>query len=52
MAVFLGGACAWVTAWVPGPFHPGTIDVAGLVVLTAALAVGRQAAVQAGAGAR
>ncbi len=52
MAVFLGGTCAWVTAWVPGPFHPGTIDVAGLVVLTAALAVGRQAAVQAGAGAR
>jgi hypothetical protein len=52
MAVFLGGACAWVTAWIPRPFHPGAIDVAGLVILTLALAVARQAASQAGAGAR
>jgi len=52
MAVFLGGAGAWVIAWVPRPYHPGTIDVAGLVVLTLSLAVARQAAGQAGAGAR
>jgi hypothetical protein len=57
MAVFLAGACAWVAApygagQVPGPFHPGAIDAAGLVVLILGLAVGRQAAAQAGAGAR
>jgi hypothetical protein len=60
MAVFLAGACAWVAVPLgaygadraPGPFHSGAIDAAGLVVLILALAVGRQAAAQAGAGAR
>jgi hypothetical protein len=54
MAVFVAGACAWVT--VPpgayGLFRPGAIDVAGLALLTLALAVARQAAGQARAGAR
>ena len=53
MAVFLAGACAWVLARAPGAmFRPGLIDVAGLVVLALALAVARQAAGQARAGAR
>lgn len=57
MAVFLAGACAWVAApygagQVPGLFHPGAIDAAGLAVLILGLAAGRQAAAQAGAGAR
>jgi hypothetical protein len=53
MALFLAGACAWVFAAAPGAmFRPGAIDVAGLAVLTLALAVARQAAGQAGAGAR
>ena len=52
MAVFLAGACAWVTARATGPFRPGTIDAAGLAVLTLALTVGRQAATQARVGAR
>jgi hypothetical protein len=60
MAVFLAGACAWVAGPLgaygagraPGPFHSGAIDAAGLVVLILALAAGRQAAAQAGAGAR
>jgi hypothetical protein len=47
MAVFLGGGCAWTADRTPRPgnlFHAGVIDVAGLVVMTLALAVGRQAA--------
>jgi len=61
MAVFFAGACAWVAAPLgasgagraPGAmFRPGLIDVAGLVVLALALAVARQAAGQARAGAR
>jgi hypothetical protein len=55
MAVFLAGCCAWITDRVPGPgnlFHPGAIDVAGVTVLTVALAVARQAARQARVGAR
>ena len=59
MAAFLGGGCAWVADRTPrdgtGPgnlFHAGAIDVAGLVVMTLALAVARQAARQARAGAR
>ena len=56
---FGGGGCAWVADRTPGDgtgpgtlFHPGAIDVAGLVVMTLALAVARQAARQARAGAR
>jgi hypothetical protein len=60
MAVFVAGACAWVTVPLgafgagraPGLFRPGAIDVAGLAVLTVALAVARQATIQARAGAR
>jgi hypothetical protein len=60
MAVFVAGACAWLAVPLgafgagpaPGLFRPGAIDVAGLAVLTLALAVARQATVQAGAGAR
>jgi hypothetical protein len=55
MAVFLAGCCAWITDRVPGPgnlFHPGAIDVAGAAVMAAALAVARQAARRARAGAR
>ena len=47
MAVFLGGGCAWTADRTPRPgnlFHAGVIDVAGLVVMTLALAVGLQAA--------
>ena len=47
MAVFLGGGCAWIADRTPRPgnlFHAGVIDVAGLVVMTVALAVGLQAA--------
>ena len=50
MAVFLAGACAWIADRTPRPgtlFHAGAIDVAGLVVMTLALAVGQQAARQA-----
>ena len=53
MAVFLGGACAWVTdrAAAPGSlFHAGAIDVAGLAVMALALAVARQAARRPAAG--
>jgi len=55
MAVFLGGGCAWIADRTPRPgnlFHAGAIDVAGLVVMTLALAVGQRAARQAQAGAR
>ena len=54
VAVFLGGCCAWITDRAPQPgnlVHPGAIDVAGAVVMAAALAVARQAARQARAGA-
>jgi hypothetical protein len=54
MAVFLGGCCAWITDRTPGPgnlFHPGAIDVAGAVVMGAALAVAQRAARQARAAA-
>jgi hypothetical protein len=54
MAVFLGGCCAWIIDRAPGPgnlFHPGAIDVAGTVVMTAALAVAWQAVGQARTGA-
>jgi hypothetical protein len=54
MAVFLGGCCAWIIDRAPGPgnlFHPGAIDVAGAAVMAVALAVARQAARQARAGA-
>lgn len=47
MAVFLGACCAWVADRVPGPgnlFRAGTIDVAGVVVMTVALAAAWQAA--------
>lgn len=50
MAVFLGGGGAWIADRTPRPgnlFHAGAIDVAGLVVMTLALAVGQQAARQA-----
>jgi hypothetical protein len=58
MAVFVAGA--WLTVPLgafgagraPGLFRPGAIDVAGLAVLTLALAVARQATIQARAGAR
>ena len=47
MAVFLGGAGAWITDRAAGPgtlFHPGAIDAAGAVVMAGALAVAGQAA--------
>ncbi len=47
MAVFLGACWAWVADGVPGPgnlFRAGTIDVAGVVVMTVALAAAWQAA--------
>jgi hypothetical protein len=53
MTVFLGGCGAWIIDRAPGPgnlFHPGVIDVAGAVVMAAALAVARQAARRAQAG--
>jgi hypothetical protein len=46
MVAFLLGACCWVVVGGPGPrglFRTGTVDVAGLAVMTAALAVGWQA---------
>ena len=55
MAVFLGGCCAWIAGRAPGPgnlFHPGVIDVAGVAVMTVALAIARQAARQARTGVR
>jgi hypothetical protein len=50
MVVFLGGCCAWIADREPGPgnlFHAGAIDVAGVAIMTLALAVARQAARQA-----
>jgi hypothetical protein len=55
MAVFLGGCCAWITDRAAGPanlFRPGTIDLAGAVVMAVALALAGQAARQARAAAR
>jgi hypothetical protein len=46
MIVFLLGACAWIVDGGSGPanlFHAGAIDVAGLVVMAAAVAVARRA---------
>jgi hypothetical protein len=39
MAVFLAAAWLWMSDGDRGLFHPGIIDVAGLAVMTAALAV-------------
>jgi hypothetical protein len=50
MVVFLAGCCSWLVAGGPGPrnlFQAGAIDVAGVAVMTIALAVARQAAHQA-----
>jgi len=55
MAVFLGGCCAWIADRAPGPgnlFHAGAIDLAGVAVMIAILAVARQAARQAARHAR
>ncbi len=60
MTVFLGGCFTWltgagITGRAPEPaslFHPGAIDVAGSVVMAAALAAARQAARRAGQAAR
>ena len=55
MAVFLGGCCAWIADRAPGPgnlFHAGAIDLAGVAVMIAILAVARQAARQAASHAR
>src|SRR6266571_695061 len=44
MAVFLAAGGAWIADRTPRPgslFHPGAIDVAGLAVMTLALAVGQ-----------
>jgi hypothetical protein len=50
MAVFLTGCCWWIAGRGQGPgnlFRAGTIDVAGVAVMTTALAVAHQAAHQA-----
>ena len=55
MAVFLAAGGAWIADRTPRPgnlFHAGAIDVAGLVVMTLALAVGQQAARRARAAGR
>jgi hypothetical protein len=47
MTVFLAGCCCWLAAgdWAQhDPFHFGTIDVAGIAVMTVALAVAQHAA--------
>jgi hypothetical protein len=47
MVVFLSACLAWIVDGGPGPrnlFHAGAIDVAGMVVLTIALAVAQRAA--------
>jgi uncharacterized membrane protein len=46
MLTFLTGACAWVMNGGPGPrnlFHAGTIDMAGIIVMVATLAVSYRA---------
>ena len=46
MLAFLLGSCAWVINGVPGPkdlFHTGAIDVAGILAMAAAVAVGHRA---------
>ncbi len=50
MAVFLTGCGWWIAGRGQGPgnlFHAGAIDVAGVAVMTSALAVAQQAAHQA-----
>jgi len=50
MAVFLAASCLWLGDGAAGPrnlFHAGTIDVAGVAVMTVALAVAQQSAAQA-----
>ncbi len=46
MFAFLLGACTWVVSGGPGPrdlFHAGAIDMAAIIVMTAALAVAYRA---------
>jgi hypothetical protein len=46
MVAFLLGSCAWVIDGVPGPrnlFHTGAIDVAGILAIAMAVAVGHRA---------
>jgi len=46
MFAFLLGACTWVVSGGPGPgrlFHAGAIDMAAIIVMTAALAVAHRA---------
>jgi hypothetical protein len=46
MVAFLLGSCAWVIDGVPGPrnlFHTGAIDVAGILAMAMAVAVGHRA---------
>jgi hypothetical protein len=46
MLVFLGASCAWIVDGGPGPrnlFHAGVIDVAGLIVMAASVAVAYRA---------
>jgi hypothetical protein len=46
MFAFLLGACTWVISGGPGPrhlFHAGAIDMAAIIVMTAALAVAHRA---------
>ncbi|MGA2530667.1 MAG: hypothetical protein ABSG36_16105 [Acidimicrobiales bacterium] len=54
MAVFLIGSCAWVLDGTAGPkglFHTGAIDIAGLVAMAAAVALGNRASQRARSGA-
>jgi hypothetical protein len=47
MVLFLTGCCLWMVDGGPGPrdlFHAGSIDVAGIVVMALALAVGQREA--------
>jgi hypothetical protein len=47
MVVFLSGCLAWIVDSGSGPrnlFHAGAIDVAGVILLTIALAVAQRAA--------
>ena len=47
MSAFLVGSCVWVIDRGPGPknlFHTGAIDIAALVMMGAAVAVGYRAA--------
>jgi hypothetical protein len=54
MTVFLVGSCAWVLDGTAGPkglFHTGAIDIAGLVAMGVAVALGNRASRQARSGA-